>query len=233
MKNIVLSAIAVFAMSSFAIAGGDITPPEEPMVDVPEVMEVEVVDQGFYAGLAYANLNAEATRSADAFGLKIEENLFDESFTDIMFQAGYKFNQYVAVEGRYWAGVESTIDWGVADNFGVLYSTDMSIDAWGLYVKPMYPVTPEFDVYALLGYGSAEYDLTDKAGNVSIKYNSESLDSFSWGLGVSYTFNENIIIFADYVSIYDDSSDTIIEDFYDVTYDDTIDTINIGVAYQF
>ena len=233
MKNIVLSAIAVFAMSSFAIAGGDITPPEEPMVDVPEVMEVEVVDQGFYIGLGYGNLNAEATASSNYLGLEYTETLFDESFTELMFQAGYKFNQYVAVEGRYWAGVESTIDWGVVDNFGVLYSTDMSISAWGIYVKPMYPVTPEFDVYALLGYGSAEYDVTDKAGNASLKYNSDSLDSFSWGLGVSYTFNENIIIFADYASIYDDSTDIVYEFGETITYDDTIDTINIGVSYQF
>jgi len=96
----------------------------------------------------------------------------------------------------------------------------------------MYPVTTEFDVYALLGYGSAEYDVTDKAGNLSLNYNSDSLSSFSWGLGVSYTFNENIIVFADYVSIYDDSTD-VREDFYDVTYDDTINTVNVGVSYQF
>ena len=227
MKNIVLSAVAVFAMSSFAIAGGDIMAPEEPMVDVPEVMEVEVVDQGFYAGLAYGSLNAEATRSADGlYGGTATETLFDESFTELMFQAGYKFNQYVAVEGRYWYGVESTIDWGVADNLGVLYSTDMSIDAWGLYVKPMYPVTDAFDIYALLGYGNADYAVAYDNG---ASWTADAFDGFSWGLGAAYSFTDNVAVFVDYVSLYDD---TYVNNAGN-NVDFTIDTWNFGVTYTF
>ena len=43
MKNIVLSAVAVLAMSSFAVAGGDIAPVEEPVV----VAEPVITDSGF------------------------------------------------------------------------------------------------------------------------------------------------------------------------------------------
>ena len=49
MKNIVLSAVAVLAMSSFAVAGGDIAPVEEPVV----VVEEAVSTGAFYLGLAY------------------------------------------------------------------------------------------------------------------------------------------------------------------------------------
>ncbi|MEA3456096.1 MAG: outer membrane beta-barrel protein [Campylobacterota bacterium] len=228
MKNIVLSAAAVFAMSSFAIAGGDIMPPEEPMVDVPEVMEVEVVeDNGFYIGLGYGSLSGEET-----FGwnpglgeITIEEDSRD--FDQLLLQAGYKYNQYVAFEGRYWFGMNDLS--GAYYHEGFIYDTDNQLDAWGLYVKPMYPVTPEFDVYALLGYasGSLEEDVFIPVGTVST---TTDLDGFSWGLGVSYTFNDSIIIFADYVSLYNDTVDY---DYLNSWSDFEVDTVNIGVSYQF
>ena len=227
MKNIVLSAVAVFAMSSFAIAGGDITPPEEPMVDVPEVMEVEVVDQGFYIGLGYGSLSGEETyRYNPGFGeIEFEEDSRD--FDQLLLQAGYKYNQYVAFEGRYWFGMNDLS--GAYYDEGFLYNTDASLDAWGLYVKPMYPVTPEFDVYALLGYATATLteDVFVPAGTLT---RDTDLDGFSWGLGVSYTFNESIIIFADYVSLY---NDTIDYDVWNASSDFEVDTVNIGVSYQF
>lgn len=74
-----------------------------------------------------------------------------------MLQAGYKFNQYVAVEGRYWIGLEE----GMEVDLGI--NGDLTVDTWGLYVKPMYPVTEAFDIYALLGYASS--DASAKAGN--------------------------------------------------------------------
>ena len=107
MKNIVLSAVAVFAMSSFAVAGGNIAPIEEPVVE--EVVVVENLDAGFYLGLGYGLLNAEITDTYKAgdssTSLQRVDTLVDDDFGEIMIQAGYKFNAYVAVEGRYWAGV--------------------------------------------------------------------------------------------------------------------------------
>ncbi len=51
----------------------------------------------------------------------------------LCFKLGYKFNQYIALEGRYWHGFEETI---VTD----LRTQDTSADLWGIYAKPMYPV---------------------------------------------------------------------------------------------
>ena len=156
MKNIVLSAVAVLAMSSFAVAGGDIAPVEEPVI----VAEPVITDSGFYLGLAYSFLNASTVDYYDVQGQSLsgtlQDTILDESYSDIMIQAGYKFNSYVAIEGRYWFGLNESVDvlGGIA---GV--NVDNSVDAWGIYVKPMYPVTDAFDIYALLGYGAAEYDL--------------------------------------------------------------------------
>jgi len=218
MRNIVLSAVAVLAMSSFAVAGGDIAPVEEPMV---EVVAPTVTDSGFYLGGAYSLLNVDMTTTWDD-GYSESS---DEDFNEIMLQAGYKFNSYVAVEGRYWMGVDDNTIWDRQHG-----DITTELDAWGIYVKPMYPVTDAFDVYALLGYASTDYTVDFNNG---LTYNSDDLDGFSWGLGASYSFTDNIAIFVDYTSLYDDSY-TVNENTsneYDV--DNTLQAWNFGVTYQF
>jgi len=49
MKKFNLLLVAVLAMSTFAVAGGDIAPVEEPVVVVPEVVEDT---SAFYIGAA-------------------------------------------------------------------------------------------------------------------------------------------------------------------------------------
>ena len=56
MKKFNLSLVTVLAMSTFAIAGGDIAPVEEPVVVVPEVIE-SISTGGFYLGAAYGLLS--------------------------------------------------------------------------------------------------------------------------------------------------------------------------------
>ena len=222
MKNIVLSAVAVAAMSSFAVAGGDIAPIEEPVV-VEEVVVVENLDAGFYLGLGYGSLSSEETWTAGNLSIELDSEDFDQ----LLVQAGYKFNAYVAVEGRYWFGMSDLDDgFGVYD--GLVYSESSNIDAWGIYVKPMYPVTAEFDVYALLGYATTTYETDLKVANLTIS-DSTDIDGFSYGIGAAYTFNDSISIFADYVVLYDDTY----EYDNDIESDFTIDTINVGVSYKF
>jgi len=134
-----------------------------------------------------------------------------------MIQAGYHFNEYIAVEGRYW--------FGAGDTTVTINNTpyDVSVDAWGLYVKPQYPVTEAFNVYALLGYGAAEFDAPVASG-----INQDSMDGFSWGLGASYAFTDNVAVFIDYVNIYDDTTD-----YANYSLDDTVDSWNFGVTYNF
>lgn len=223
MKNIVLSAVAVAAMSSFAVAGGDIAPIQEPVVVTPEVVE-EVTDAGLYLGLGYGAMKGEETYTLGNLTAELDSKDFDQ----LLIQAGYKFNSYVAVEGRYWAGMNDLSD--VAYYDGEVYNTDASVNAFGIYVKPMYPVTPEFNVYALLGYASTslDEDIFVPAGTLT---RTTDLDGFSWGLGASYTFNDSVSIFADYAVLYDDTYDEY--DNVDASSDFTISTVNVGVSYKF
>lgn len=237
MKNFTLSVATVLALSTFAVAGGDIAP-VEPAVEVPEV--VVNSDSGFYIGGAYGSADVDESWSyEDGSSMVTQLGEYEEEHDTFMFQAGYQFNKYLAVEGRYWASV-SDPDWsdkwdvyynGVyQDSFSVSGSDDCELDAWGIYLKPMYPLTEEFSVYGLLGYGNVT--LSDGSGYDWIDEN-----GFQWGLGASYAITEHLSIFADYVSLLDgnDGSYTngtapnnVIE-----TWEDDVDTINIGITYKF
>ena len=230
MKNIVLSAVAVLAMSSFAVAGGDIAPVEEPVI----VAEPVITDSGFYLGLAYGlmgdSLDVIDNRGnfpGNPLGTGADREVFDLDHSSVMLQAGYKFNSYVAIEGRYWFGISDDTVNGPFANY------DVSADAWGIYVKPMYPVTDAFDIYALLGYGATDYAVsTNTASHWSNSFVTDSDDGFSWGLGASYAFTDNVAVFVDYVSIYSDDKN-LYDATYDIDLDRTIDTWNFGVTYQF
>ncbi len=226
MKKFNLSLVAVLAMSTFAIAGGDIAP-VEPVVEAPVVIEEDT--SAFYIGIGYGASDIDL----DIDG-PIGYNGDSDTFNELMLQAGYKFNDYIAVEGRYWFGIDDN-DWNMhLRPHGIKPRQDVTYDAWAIYVKPMYPVTESFDVYALLGYGAVSFDYT--FGDTDF----DDTDSFSWGLGVDYSFTENISVFADYTSMYDDD-----QDFYH-TYEGAtsnaliksnvevrIESWNFGVTYSF
>ena len=210
MKKFNLSLVAVLAMSTFAIAGGDIAP-VEPMVETPMV---EQSSAGFYVGMGYGALEGELDPDN---GASRDSDTFDE----LLLLAGYKFNEYVAVEGRYWFGADNT--WNRYDASGAyLGEQDVSVDSWGIYVKPMYPVTEAFNVYALLGYAgsSLDYDYGDTDFG--------DTDGFSYGVGVDYSINEKFAVFVDYVSLYDDDKDIGI-----YSPDLQLDVVSVGVTYKF
>jgi len=238
MKNFTLSVATVLALSTFAVAGGDIAP-VEPAIEVPEI--VEKSDSGFYIGGAYssAHLDEDYTWAyADGTTSYTDIGTYEEDYDAIMLQAGYQFNQYFALEGRYWTSVgdgEWSDKWdrydyqGAFDSSGTLSGGDIDFSAWGLYIKPMYPLTEELTVYGLLGYGNVTlsdggYDWLDDEG-------------FQWGAGASYAFTDHLSVFADYVNLHDDdhtrswpagNSGTI-----NAQEDDTLYTINLGLTYRF
>ena len=210
-----LSLVAVLAMSTFAIAGGDIAPVEPVVVYEEPVVE----DKGFYVGLGYGFLSADRTTRLPGEDRSYTQGTGD--YDQIMLQAGYKYNSYVAFEGRYWLGLSDNA-WATISNNAI--QSVGEIDAWGIYVKPMYPVTPAFDIYALLGYAETDYSITNNVDVIS-----GTPDGFSWGLGVSYEFSNNVAVYVDYISLYDD--DTTNAQGWRV--DEEIDVTTIGFSYRF
>jgi opacity protein-like surface antigen len=211
MKKLTLSIAAIAAMGTFAIAGGDIAP-VEPVVETPVV--APVTDKGFYIGAGYSWMGQDIDNIDNNVNLGLD-------YGSILLQAGYKINSYVAVEGRYWIGVSD-------DSYTIRgFNSSVDADAWGIYVKPTYPVTDAFDVYALLGYGSATAnDITLNDGTRT----DVDVDGFSWGIGAAYSFTNNWSVFLDYVAFDDsnfDNSITALEGNHE------FDTINFGVTYKF
>ncbi len=213
MKNIVLSAVAVLAMSTFAVAGGDVAPIEEPVI----VEEVVVPDAGFYLGLAYGWQGLEVYND-----MYTDVDTLDIDFGSVMVNAGYKFNSYIAVEGRYWFGLSSDDLLAWQNDL----PADMTVDSWGIFIKPMYPVSDTFNIYALIGYASTDVTFDLPAG---YSLETDSADAFAWGLGASYAFTENISMFVDYTQLLNNEDVAAGNEVIDFT----LDTVNIGVNYRF
>ena len=212
MKKFTLSLVSVLALSGFSYAGGNIV----PVVIAPVVVVPEVVDESsFYLGIGFSSMS-------------LNNDLTDEEFSanGVMLQAGYQYNRYIAIEGRYTLHVgDVEYDHGTTsspdyDN----YPTDFTNAA--IYLKPMYPID-DFSIYALLGYGEVELTNIPLGGPGISADRAES--GFQWGLGASYTFNENISGFIDYVRMYDDTG----FDYRAMDADITADAWTLGVSYEF
>jgi len=181
---------------------------------------------GFYAGLGYgaANVDDEYYEYFPLTGLSVQTEI---DYDTLLLQAGFQYNAYIAFEFRYWMSF-SDGDYSISSNDPTLIPVPGSyqdMDVWGFYLKPMYPISNELSIYALLGFsgvsvtGEPGWDLLDDS-------------DFSWGLGASYAVTPNIVLFADYANLYDDSTESYSFD-YDSSQDTSVDTINVGVSYRF
>ena len=198
MKKITLSVLAVVAMSSMTYAGGDIAP-------VPMPME-EVDNSSFYVGLALSAISTrDATVSMDIFNVTQGQ----DRLGNLTFLAGYNFNEYLAAEGRY---TTTFID----DNL-------VEMDGWSIFVKPQYPVTKDFNIYALLGFGGISMD------PAAYRYVDVDDSGFQWGLGASYDFTENISVFFDYTNLANDMEGV----YWNGALEVDADAFNLGLTYKF
>jgi len=194
MKKFYLSITALSAIGTFAVAGGNVAP-IEPVFELPVVTNEP---EPFYIGLGYTYVSG------------IEETVYDVDAYAVMGLIGYRFNEYVAIEGRYTSTVSDvTFDKGIVSE-----ERNNNITNKAMYVKPMYPVG-SVSVYALLGYGEAVARETSDSG-------------FQWGLGAEYAIEDDFSLFVDYTSLYDDSGfgNFVISDF-------QLDTVNVGLSYRF
>ena len=210
MKYRISSVILILILSELSFAGGDVVPVEESAT-VVSVAE----SNGVYLGLGVSSMS-------------LDNDLSDEEFsaTGIMLQAGYQFNQYFTIEGRYTMNVgDLDYDHGITNNPNYSdYPGDFTNLA--VYLKPMYAFS-DLSIYALLGYG--EVTLTDlpHPNNPGSVDRAES--GFQWGLGAAYTFMENVSFFVDYVRVYDDEG----FDFRAQNANISSDLWTLGVSYRF
>ena len=117
-------------------------------------------------------------------------------------KAGYDFNDYIGLEARY-GGVEGSSSEIDLDNFT------------SLYAKPQYFFTESFSIYGLAGISWTPVSLDN--GLFSDK---ETLNSFSYGLGLGWFLGNHARLSGEYTRISSDS-------------DFTFDAFSLGFDWRF
>ena len=146
----------------------------------PLLLALALTNQGFaqnnIVDIERNNLNS--TSLYGALGFSTAKINTTEGWEDVTFgivgRVGYNFNEYIGVEGR----VLKTM-WEYEQQ---------KIEHMGLFVKPMFPVTKDIDIYATLGFGKVETGhkiVFDESG-------------FAWGAGLNYNQSNVVGFFIDY-----------------------------------
>jgi len=177
MNQRIVIALCIGWLCGMLLDAGEVT--DKPISKVASVYQKE---SGLYLGFGMGQM-------------QLTDNYSEEFFrtNPVMFQAGYQFNTYIAVEGRYTHSITVEYDGGTTSNPD---SNDFPTDFTniGAYLKFIYPYTM-VSPYLLLGYG--ETQLTD------IKGADRAEHGFQWGVGVSYALTEHLTVFIDYSQLYD------------------------------
>lgn len=203
MKKLALSLVSFVALSGVGFAGGDIVPA------APIAMEEG--GQPFYAGIALA---AMSTRGSSADLSFFSEEPGQDRLGNITLNAGYDFHQYIGVEARYTTTIS---DEDVVEMSG-----------WSIFVKPQYPVSDDFTIYALLGFGNVAIESINAFDLVDID------DSgFQWGLGLSYSLksmtDSDVAIYVDYTSLATDMDGV----YWNGDPQVNADALTVGITYRF
>jgi len=167
-KKIIVSAAAAALLGSSLYAGGDIIP---PVVEVTPIA-AQPLETVYYVGAGVSMIGV----SKDCSCKGSTKRLKDMSY-GVILKAGVNITDYIGIEARYLASFTE-------EDFS-------EVTHYGLYIKPQYKVTPEVNLYALLGYGTTTIDFTDR-GKSSL-----DVDGLSYGAGVEFALENNMGVWID------------------------------------
>jgi len=142
--------------------------------------------KGFYVGAGLAGeYVSDYINEADPN----EEN----RLVGLMLRAGYGID-YLSVELR------SSKTWAIEDSLS-------KTNAIGIFLKPNIDLTKKINVYGLAGFGNHNVSFSDKE-KLFYGYtdNDVSQNSFSFGGGVEYAYNDHIGFFGEVVQVIDEES---------------------------
>lgn len=164
-------------------------------------------DSGLYVGLGYASTNIDLTIN----GLDDDkQKILDSSTDSVILMAGYDFNNYFGVEGRYYLNVSSiAFDY----QFG---SGTYKAESFALYAKPQYNLGL-ITLYALAGVTFNDYTVNTLLGGDT----NDAL--FSWGGGAKFNVTQSLGLFLDYTDLGESTDFTTTN----------LSSVNLGVSYRF
>ena len=131
MKKVLLSAITIMALSSVSTAGKNVAPVLSEVEPIAEVTP-KIENNGFYVGLGYTMLGRYTT---EKFSTKSHLSYDIKTSQNILASVGYKYNDYIAVEGRYLFEMNH-----YSERNNNLFEEYNDVSTYGIYLKPMYTV---------------------------------------------------------------------------------------------
>ena len=219
--------VSMFSLMGLYAGGKVLAPAVVPVIPV----EQEEVNP-WYIGIGlipYAEYKSYCERGVS----------YDDVTYGAMVRGGYDINQYFGLEAR----IMGTF-WGKGPNGGERFAH------YGLYAKPMYPVSERINVYGLAGYGYTESINSGGNGNLP------EIDDwgFSWGIGLEFDlsdrkddFMEKVAydrefdgyadqekgwgLFIDYQRLWDDHS--FVNQKLNKSGTVDLDVISVGITYDF
>ncbi len=241
MQSIKLSIITFLSLTIFSYAGGDILPDStiyeqedinlaqdaatvEPVVPqtviepikeqkvVKKEPKKEIIPSGFYAGLGITGsrytMNCNCATKSDT-----------DNSIGMVARVGYDFNQYIGIEAR---GIKT-----------VLKDDGASVTHSGIFLKPMYPVKDNMNLYALIGVAK-----TKTKGTLLQQVDAEGT---ALGAGVELDLSKDIPKEGRYSRKFDGKGDQekglgLFLDYERLIVDNNspdLDTVSAGVTYDF
>jgi len=157
----------------------------------------------FYTGIAFA---VDGVKSHN-FGTDLSYSL--------VANVGYEINSYLAIETK--------------GSFSIGQSDDLEHDySIGVYLKPQYHVNDEITMYGLVGYATTQISFDDETEINGIMNTKTTQSDFSYGIGMTYKYMDNISLYVD-VMQWIDKSTTKPEG----TYAIKVNSFIIGAQYSF
>ncbi|HEO98278.1 MAG: porin family protein [Campylobacterales bacterium] len=157
-KKLIWTAAALITVQNTLYAGGKITAPAiSPVIEIPPLVD----PSPWYLGAGLVKLDYKGCHNSCEF---------EDVTYGMMVRGGYEFNQYIGLEARgMWTGWE-------AEGAELEHH-------FGIFMKPMVPVSENFNAYGLLGYGKTKIGGT---------YERAAMDEsgFSWGIGIEYDLSD-------------------------------------------
>lgn len=208
MKNLTLSIIAMLAMGTSVMA--ETYPAYGPDSykalhdsDTTDTSEYKTQNTGGYIGIGYSYVTKSVEGSTNQIDIAVEVNN-----NGLSILGGYIFNENLALEGRFTTW-EEDLSYGLDS----VYSSNIAF-----YLKPMYPIASNVNIYGLIGFGHF------------INFNAD--DGLQWGLGGEFAINNDLYLFVDYTRLISDS-ETISQSGYTFDVDATLDAFTFGIKHHF
>jgi len=201
MKKIIISTFAVTLLISSANAGKNVVP--APVEPIPVPVAAVPLGLTLGLGLSYSHGECQCNSSVKCSDGTSCARLHKNTVYGMNLKADYMYNSYIGAEAKY------------------IYAPYKGFDMkhYGLYLKPTYPISDNLDIYALLGYGKTECQISN-----------DTYKGFGWGVGAEYTLNKKVSGKKDGVGMYVEYLRPLKKTGNKKI---TVDMVNAGISYSF